>query len=282
MENYKKIMFISLMLITMSIAVSSVSADDIWIHTYGSGSAFKPAHWTSPNGFVFKDKAWSLAFIAYYQISFFDKNGNEISYVKDHMYAWTSDNKVSIPDNAVTMDIYLANSFFSKNLKSCLMYKKIKACDGAMAFDGNDMGRNFHLKTKDHDFGYTYFNRPFKGVGQVMDVDKKVDLAITKVQKVKSSLKNQKIAYKVTIQNNGNLKSGKTTLALWHIRGKFKTKTKIVNVKSLRPGQKVTLNVKYYSDNKKHKLCHSQYFVVNPSKNIKETTYKNNEKILHT
>ena len=105
---------------------------------------------------------------------------------------------------------------------------------------------------------------------------KKADLAILKVKKVKSSNK-KAITYKVTIKNLGSLKSGKTSLAFWHIRNnKFKTKVKVASVKALKAGQKVTLTVKYYADKSKHKFCHEHYFVVNPNKNIKESSYNNN------
>lgn len=109
---------------------------------------------------------------------------------------------------------------------------------------------------------------------------KKADLAILKVQKLKSSINKQVISYKITIKNRGNLKSGKTTLALWHIRHNVKTKVKIVNIKALKPGEKITFVVSYYPDRDCHKYCKKQYFVLNPLKNIKELTYKNNKKIL--
>jgi len=109
---------------------------------------------------------------------------------------------------------------------------------------------------------------------------KKADLAILKVKKVKSSNKKATV-YKVTIKNIGSLKSGKTSLAFWHIRNnKYKTKVKVSNVKALKAGQKVTLTVKYYADGSKHKFCHEHYFVVNPNKNIKESSYNNNMMLL--
>ncbi|MDR1721693.1 MAG: hypothetical protein LBR24_01430 [Methanobrevibacter sp.] len=115
----------------------------------------------------------------------------------------------------------------------------------------------------------------------VKPVAKKVDLAIKKIKIVKSSKKKQVIVYKVTIKNIGNKKSKKTNLVFWHIRNhKLKIKNKVYKVKALKPGQKVTLVVKYYPDRDKHKYCHKHYFVVNLKKTMKEKTYKNNKKVL--
>ncbi|RBQ22351.1 hypothetical protein ALNOE001_20940 [Candidatus Methanobinarius endosymbioticus] len=101
----------------------------------------------------------------------------------------------------------------------------------------------------------------------VTKVIKKVDLDISKIKKIKSSKNKKIITYKITIQNKGNLKSGKTTLSLCHIRNnKFKSKVKIINIKGIKPKQKITLTVKFYPDNQNHNLCKTEYFVLNPSK----------------
>ena len=134
---------------------SSLPLGEFWIHTYGKGSAVKPAHWTSPNGFEFKDKAWCLAFVAYYQISFFDAKHKEITYVKSQMTSGSKDRLVNIPNNAVRMEIHVSSVVFAKD--SCTPVRfNLKASDGAMAFDGTTGSRNFHLKTNDFDSGYIH------------------------------------------------------------------------------------------------------------------------------
>jgi len=107
-----------------------------------------------------------------------------------------------------------------------------------------------------------------------------VDLAITKIKKIKS--KNKQVAvYKITIKNKGNKASKKTTLTIQHIRKNgFKSKIKVVKVKALKAGKQKTYTVKFLPDRNHHKLCTTQVFKVNPKKSIKEKSYKNNKKII--
>ena len=106
----------------------------------------------------------------------------------------------------------------------------------------------------------------------------KVDLAIKSIVKVKNN--NKKIAtYKVTIQNLGSLKSKATTLNFWHIRKGIKIKSKIVKVKALAAGKKITIIVSYYPDRNYHKFC-KEYFMLNSKKVISEISFKNNLKVI--
>jgi len=149
--EYKKIIGVLLVLTIISIAVSSATAADIWIRTDGY---IKPSSWTSPNGFAFNDDIWWLNFPANYQVSFFDDSGNEIKCVKGSMTAWTDDQRINVPDDAVTMDIYVFTDSFSKNCRQVTSFHNLTACDGAMVFDGVINRTNFHLKTCDFDSGY--------------------------------------------------------------------------------------------------------------------------------
>ena len=126
---------------------------EIWMHTYGKGSSKNPASWTSPNGFVFKDNAWAIAYYVDYSFAFYDSSGKKISDFYGTMYASSSDYAIKIPDNAVKMKIgikyggiliYAGKSF------------ELDANSGAMAFDGIMLRdyRNFHLKTTNFDSGY--------------------------------------------------------------------------------------------------------------------------------
>lgn len=60
----------------------------------------------------------------------------------------------------------------------------------------------------------------------VKKTTKKTKFLHLKNKKVKSKNK-QTIVHKITIQNKGNFKSGKTTLPLCHIRNKVKLKSKL-------------------------------------------------------
>ena len=160
--KYKKTISMLLMLVLLTMTMGSVVASengDIWIHTYGHGSFLKAAHWTSPNGIEFKDNAWLLAFVAYYQISFFDSNGKEISYVKDHMTSGSKDRCVVIPVNAVKMNIHVSSLVFPKDCAYGLNIYNLNASSGAMAFDGTTTGHNFHLKTLNYDSNYINMGR---------------------------------------------------------------------------------------------------------------------------
>jgi len=111
-------------------------------------------------------------------------------------------------------------------------------------------------------------------------VKKRVDLAITKVKKVKTKDKSV-VVYKVTIKNIGTKKSKKTILTIQHIRKNgYKSKKMVKKVKALKPGQKVTYKITFFHDNNHHKYCYKQVFIVNPKKTQNEVTYKNNKKVL--
>jgi hypothetical protein len=109
-------------------------------------------------------------------------------------------------------------------------------------------------------------------------VKAKVDLSIVKITKVKS--KNNKIkAYKVTIQNKGSLKSKKTTLKTQLTKTRGKSQIKIVTVKAIAGGKKITVLVKLLDSNN-HKFSKNGVFVLNPKKTQSEITYKNNKKTI--
>jgi len=163
--KYKKIIGILLIVITLTMTISSSSAKDIWIHTYGHGAAGSPAHWESPNGFKFHDNAWILAFCAYYQINFYDDSGKEISYVKDHITSGSNDRVVHIPNGSAKMKIIVSTLTFEKdangshwiwgsNRNYVTIFDNLKPCKGAMAFDGMTGHHNFHIKTDNYDSGY--------------------------------------------------------------------------------------------------------------------------------
>ncbi|MDR1721745.1 MAG: Ig-like domain repeat protein [Methanobrevibacter sp.] len=109
---------------------------------------------------------------------------------------------------------------------------------------------------------------------------KEVDLAITKIKKLKSKYKTA-VVYKLTIKNLGTKKSKKTKLNIQHLRKNgFKSKIKVKKVKVLGAGKKVTYKITFFHDNDHHRLCYKQVFTLNPKKTQKELTYKNNKKVL--
>ncbi|MCL2687533.1 MAG: hypothetical protein FWE58_03250 [Methanobrevibacter sp.] len=152
--KYKKLIGVLVILVMFTMTISSVSAADIWIHTYGSGSVFKAAHWTSPNGFEFKDNAWILAFIGYYEITFYNEHGFQVGYVNDHMTSGSKDRVVHIPDSATKMKISVHHLPYELGDAKKTYFSGLKVGEAAMAFDGSLAGKNFHLKTEYFDSGY--------------------------------------------------------------------------------------------------------------------------------
>ncbi|GLI12071.1 hypothetical protein MARBORIA2_11610 [Methanobrevibacter arboriphilus] len=174
MLNRKKSLYIILILAVLVliiglISVVSADSDDvgnsndskgkIWIHTYGHGSTFKSAEWDSPNGIKFRDKAWLLSFVAYYDISFYDDKGFSVGGESGSMGSGSSDRGLDIPDRATKMEIYVGVSQYVRTAALSYYSGVIPATDAAMAFDGTIGTRNFHLKTKNgFDSGYIQMN----------------------------------------------------------------------------------------------------------------------------
>ncbi|MDR0911344.1 MAG: hypothetical protein LBM96_01920, partial [Methanobrevibacter sp.] len=106
------------------------------------------------------------------------------------------------------------------------------------------------------------------------------DLTFTKIKRIKSS--NYQLAtYTVTIKNIGKGDSPKTQLYMqhWKYNG-WKSKIIKVNIKAIKAGKSLTLTVKFLPDRGSHRTCKYQWFYINPLKNFKEISYKNNLKCL--
>ncbi|MDR0911041.1 MAG: hypothetical protein LBM96_00385 [Methanobrevibacter sp.] len=106
------------------------------------------------------------------------------------------------------------------------------------------------------------------------------DLTFSKIKRIKSS--NYQLAvYTVTIKNIGKGDSPKTQLYMqhWKYNG-WKSKITKVNIKAIGAGKSLTLTVKFLPDRGSHRTCKYQWFYINPLKNFKEISYKNNLKYL--
>ncbi|MDR0913355.1 MAG: hypothetical protein LBM96_12280 [Methanobrevibacter sp.] len=106
------------------------------------------------------------------------------------------------------------------------------------------------------------------------------DLTFSKIKRIKSS--NYQLAvYTVTIKNIGKGDSPKTQLYMqhWKYNG-WKSKITKVNIKAIGAGKSITLTVKFLPDRGSHRTCKYQWFYINPLKNFKEISYKNNLKYL--
>ncbi|MDR0911176.1 MAG: hypothetical protein LBM96_01075 [Methanobrevibacter sp.] len=161
----KRVFLLIIMLIigfSLLFVVSSVSAgswsssnaqdssDHFYIHTCGWGSAFKPNHWTAPNGVAFTDKAWILAYVAGYEIVFFDQNHGIIDQLSGTLTSGSDVYDVIIPEGTVAMQITAKNGVGDN-----LMFAVPAQGGGAMNFDGTTRSKNFHLKMVDgYDSGY--------------------------------------------------------------------------------------------------------------------------------
>ncbi|MDR0901071.1 MAG: hypothetical protein LBM26_05365 [Methanobrevibacter sp.] len=117
------------------------SSDHFYIHVANWGSAFKPNHWTAPNGVSFTDKAWLLAYVAGYEIVFFDKNHTIIDQLSGTLTSGSGVYDITIPAGTVAMQITAKNG-----LGDNLMFAVPAEGGGAMNFDGTTRSRNFHLK----------------------------------------------------------------------------------------------------------------------------------------
>lgn len=112
----------------------------------------------------------------------------------------------------------------------------------------------------------------------VKKVDKKVDLAIVSIKKIKSpNKKNPK--YKIIIINKGNIKSKTTILSIFHKKNGIKIKTKNFKVKSIGAGKKISIIVDYYPDRNKHRDC-KVFYTLDPKNKNKETILANNKKTI--
>ncbi|MDR0913141.1 MAG: hypothetical protein LBM96_11170, partial [Methanobrevibacter sp.] len=106
------------------------------------------------------------------------------------------------------------------------------------------------------------------------------DLTFSKIKRIKSS--NYQLAvYTITIKNIGKGDSPKTQLYMqhWKYNG-WKSKIMKVNIKAIGAGKSVNLTVKFLPDIGSHRTCKYQWFYINPLKNFKEISYKNNLKYL--
>jgi len=160
--KYGEILGVLTVLIALAMAISSVSAGNIWVHTYGNDYVSESTHWISPNGFEFKDNTSVLDFTGAYYINFFDNTGKKIFIVYGEVDRDMQDRCIHIPNNAVTMDVYVAsNGFYEEYLPDATKFLSLKAEDGAMAFGGNYTTNNFHLKTKNFDTGHIKIKRMF-------------------------------------------------------------------------------------------------------------------------
>jgi hypothetical protein len=106
------------------------------------------------------------------------------------------------------------------------------------------------------------------------------DLTLSKIKRIKSS-NNELAIYSVTIKNRGKGDSPKTQLYMqhWKYNG-WKSKITKVNIKAIGAGKSLTFTVKFLPDRGNHKDCKYQWFYINPLKNFKEISYKNNLKYL--
>ncbi|MDR0913356.1 MAG: hypothetical protein LBM96_12285, partial [Methanobrevibacter sp.] len=106
------------------------------------------------------------------------------------------------------------------------------------------------------------------------------DLTFSKIKRIKSS--NYQLAvYSVTIKNIGKGDSPKTQMYMqhWKYNG-WKSKITKINIKAIGAGKSLTLTVKFLPDRGSHRTCKYQWFYINPLKNFKEISYKNNLKYL--
>ncbi|MDR0911406.1 MAG: hypothetical protein LBM96_02245, partial [Methanobrevibacter sp.] len=106
------------------------------------------------------------------------------------------------------------------------------------------------------------------------------DLTFSKIKRIKSY--GSKLAvYSVTIKNIGKGDSSKTQLYMqdWKYNG-LKSKIIKVNIKAILSGKSLTLTVKFLPDKRSYKDSKYHWFYVNPLKNFKEISYKNNLKNL--
>ncbi|MDR3222999.1 MAG: hypothetical protein LBT66_04585, partial [Methanobrevibacter sp.] len=134
---------------TLSIKKIAGNGKQIITHVASWGSAFKASHWTSSNGFSFKDdNNWILAFIAETTLKFYDIDGKKIG--SDNHFTQTSGSDikyVNVPANAATMSITCgAQDSGDHTTKSGL-----EAGKGAINYDGTVAGKwstkNCHVKT---------------------------------------------------------------------------------------------------------------------------------------
>ncbi|MDR0911177.1 MAG: hypothetical protein LBM96_01080 [Methanobrevibacter sp.] len=159
----KKIKLIGMVLLVSTILLMSVSAvsaetwhssagdsdDHFYVHTCNWGSVFKANHWTAPNGVAFTDKAWILAYLADFTISFRDSNGNLIDTVSKSMTSGSGVLDIVIPNGATTMDVSVDDFDITSGAKSAVFSGIPTSGGGAMNFDGTTKSKNFHLKMVD-------------------------------------------------------------------------------------------------------------------------------------